>query len=121
MTRTAAIWLVLVLALGIGSYPMKYEVQRAEHRLEAINRDILRDQETIHALRAEWSYLNQPARLERLAMGLLSLETARADQVKSIDQLPLRADESPPLEVAPALPPLAEPRRPTLASARTTQ
>ena len=64
---TLAFWIGLVCALGYGVFQVKYEVQEMESRIVQLNRGIVGDQQAIHVLRAEWSYLNQPSRLEALA------------------------------------------------------
>ena len=46
--------------------------------------------EAVHVLKAEWSYLNQPARLEDLGRRLLNLEPVKATQTISIEDIPFR-------------------------------
>jgi hypothetical protein len=55
-----------------------------------VNRDILREQETIHLLHAEWSYLNEPTRLAELTHRHLALAPLAASQMVRIEDLPLR-------------------------------
>jgi hypothetical protein len=65
-------------------------VQSLEEELTQANRDILREQETIHLLGAEWSYLNDPARLADLTRRHLTLAPLSAGQMIRIEDLPLR-------------------------------
>jgi hypothetical protein len=119
---TLAFWIGLVSALGYGVFEVKYEVQEMESRLVHLNRSIVGDQQAIHILRAEWSYLNHPARLEALARRHLSLTSIGASQVGRIEDVPLRSEAMP----APAPPPLARhspagtPVRPVVGAAYTT-
>ncbi|MGE0716452.1 MAG: hypothetical protein AB7P02_13505 [Alphaproteobacteria bacterium] len=123
MIRIAlAFWLGLVSALGYGVFQVKYEVQEMESRLVHLNRAILDDQQAIHVLKAEWSFLNQPARLEQFARRHLDLAPIGAGQLGRIEDIPLRPEFAPP----PASPPLARspapaPTRPMVGAAYTTQ
>jgi hypothetical protein len=71
-------------------FHVSYRVQSLEDELAQVNRDILRQQETIHVLRAEWSYLNEPSRLAELNRRHLTLAPLSADQMMRIEDLPLR-------------------------------
>lgn len=90
--RSTLVAIVLMLAIGIGLYQLKHEVQLLEGRLADVNRDILADQEAIHVLDAEWTYLNRPWRLEALAQRHLELAPLAAAQVVTFDQLPSRLE-----------------------------
>jgi len=103
ISRAALLWMLLALGAGLGLFVVKYEVQAMEERLVAINRQTVEDIESLRVLKAEWSYLNQPARLERLARRLLDLKPVAADQSVSIAQIPMRPeiggdDAAPPAE-----------------------
>jgi hypothetical protein len=90
MARVFLVWLVLASCIGWSVYQMKYEVQRLEDRLARVNRQILADQESIQVLKAEWSYLNQPARLQALASRFLQLEPVQGRQMVTLANLPTR-------------------------------
>ena len=90
MARVFLVWLVLASCIGWSVYQMKYEVQRLEDRLARVNRQILADQESIQVLKAEWSYLNQPARLQDLASRFLQLEPVQGRQMVTLASLPAR-------------------------------
>ena len=88
--RGTVVWLSLAIAAGVGLFHVSYRVQSLEDELAHVNRDILRQQETIHVLRAEWSYLNEPSRLAELNRRHLTLKPLSADQMMRIEDLPLR-------------------------------
>ncbi len=88
--RAAVLWLALAVAAGVGLFHVSYRVQSLEEALTQVNRDILRERETIQVLRAEWSYLNEPSRLAELSRRHLTLAPLLADQMVRIDDLPLR-------------------------------
>ncbi len=82
-------WLVLVAAAAYAMFHVGFEVERLESRLATLEVKTAEERETMHVLRAEWSYLNRPARLARLSEELLPhLRPPAADQVRSLDQLP---------------------------------
>ncbi|MFV1852310.1 MAG: hypothetical protein ACMZ66_16600 [Thalassospira sp.] len=93
MTRAVTILgLFLTILIGGGTYWVSHEVERLEKRYAEIQSDILAEQESIHVLEAEWSYLNNPARIERLSQEYLSLDQIKVLQMASIDDLPEDAD-----------------------------
>ncbi|SCA57417.1 conserved hypothetical protein [Candidatus Terasakiella magnetica] len=86
MTRlTIALTVVLAIVLSIGVFRITYQVDALEKELRALNKEILQEQETIHILKAEWSYLNDPSRLEDLAKRYLGLEEMRGEQLINMD------------------------------------
>jgi len=96
MQRATWLWLAFVLGLGFALFQLKYQVQGLEEKLTRINREILQNEETIHVLKAEWSYLNQPERIEALARKYLSLRPLAGKQYGTFDDLPMRQNLAPP-------------------------
>jgi len=90
MQRGTIVWMLLAIAAGIGLFLLKYEVAEMEDRLAEINRRTLVNLESVHVLKAEWSYLNRPERLETLGRDLLSLEPVKPQQTLDIADIPLR-------------------------------
>ncbi len=88
--RSTFLWLTLVIIVGFGLFHVKYEVQALEEELAGLNAAILKEQQQIHVLRAEWSYLNTPARLEELAARHLDLRPVETAQIGSLSSLPWR-------------------------------
>ncbi len=82
---------VLAVAMGAASIVIGTEVHDLEDRLAGIHRDIAREQEALHVLRAEWSYLNRPERLEDLARRHLDLRVPAAEQTMRVSDLPFAA------------------------------
>jgi hypothetical protein len=87
---TTLIWLALASLAGIGLFHVKYRVQSLEKDLGQINRQILRDQEAIHVLGAEWSLLNEPARIADMSRRHLELTPFTAAQLARFSDLPDR-------------------------------
>jgi hypothetical protein len=111
MPRVFLVWLVLASCIGWAVYQLKYEVVQLEKRLEKVNRQILSDQEAIQILKAEWSYLNQPAHLQESAEKFLKLEPVLIKQMATMTQLATRRDGGMPL-IPPTPPAAAAPAKP---------
>jgi len=92
ISRATVIWMLLAIAAGACLFVLKYEVKSMEEELARINRDTLANLEAVHVLKAEWSYLNRPSRLEDLGRRLLALEPADVAQSTTIDDIPMRLD-----------------------------
>lgn len=109
MIRPSTIfWICMAGCVGYGLYQLKHQVQALEDDLFRANRAILAEQEAIHVLHAEWSYMNQPARLQALASRHLDLQPTKPGQLGSLASLPpLPGTDAPPLLAASPPAPLA--------------
>ena len=87
------IWLIAIVVGALGLFHVKYQVQRLEAELDLAQRSILHRQEAIHILKAEWSYLNRPARLSDLAERHLGLAPLDSSRLVRIDDLPQRSEQ----------------------------
>lgn len=94
-------WIGLAIVAGYATIEFKYDVQALERELTQLDAKILRHQEAIHVLNAEWAYLNEPARLERLSRSYLDLSPLRGSQIVDLASLPGRGTG----EAEPVLPP----------------
>ncbi len=126
MIRRAIVMILCLMAsaLGIGLFLVKHEVKSQESYLAQLNRDILRGQEAIHVLNAEWSYLNDPVRLRVLAEKHLGLTVVKPTQIATLDTLggKLRGDipSAPSVMIAKAPTPAVQPgERTQVANAQT--
>lgn len=88
---TTLILFALSIVAGGVLFGVAFEVSALEDRLIVLNEEITRDRDAIHVLRAEWSYLNQPERLEGLSRRYLELQPLEGDQFSVFAALPLRA------------------------------
>ena len=87
---TASLSISLIFLLAFSSLIMKNKVQELEKELNAINRDIQDDIKSIHVLKAEWSHLNNPSRLRKLASKHISLNQIQAEQIINYSALPFQ-------------------------------
>ena len=94
MIRAAtALWIALAGAVGFGLFQLKHQVHALDEELMRLNRQIAAEHQTIHVLKAEWSYFNQPQRLEALAQRHLGLTPMKPQQLTRIAELPPRPAE----------------------------
>ena len=90
MMRGATIlWAVLAVIAGTSVFLLKYEVQTQEERLRELRKDVVEAEESIHVLKAEWSYLNEPLRLREQAERHLGLKPIQPKQIATIGSLPM--------------------------------
>ncbi len=105
MIRTlTVVWSLFALLVGSTIFVLKDEVKDQEARLRGLHQTILSQQESIHVLRAEWSYLNRPDQLAEQAGESLALVPLTAKQIRTFDSLPEPSDDPMPFELdAPSL------------------
>ena len=97
-TLAAFVWVLMVIATGYTLFHITFQVEALEQQLSALNREILQEQETIHVLKAEWSYLNQPERVKALTEKFLpEMGDMSQPQMLRISELPEKP-EMPPVE-----------------------
>jgi hypothetical protein len=99
---TTLLWMGLAGAVGFGLFQLKHEVQALEDEMFRLNRAIVGEQQSIHVLRAEWSYINQPQRLQTLAARHLDLQPMKPAQLGGLADLPMRGEEPVAVVKAPA-------------------
>ena len=87
MRQTTILTLLLAAVMSVALFYLKYEVTDLEQELDVLNRAIVTDQEGIHVLKAEWSHLNDVARIKDLASRYLEMKPTEPTQIKSIEDL----------------------------------
>ena len=93
MIRRSTIFTPLVaIALGFGLFRLTYEVQTLEGELARVNRAVVAEREAAHVLRAEWSYMNEPTRLEALTKKHLCLRATQDGRIRTVAEIPARPD-----------------------------
>ena len=98
MFRTSDIVLIAVMVSAAAfTYKTKHEAENRLAEVRKIEQQIKLERETIDVLKADWSLLTQPGRLQRLAetyQNELQLQPVEARQIIGIDELPAK-----PLEI----------------------
>jgi cell division protein FtsL len=97
--------MVVLAALFLAAadvYKIKYESTLQAEKVAKLRGEIRREQDTIANLRAEWSKLDRPDRIQELAQRHLTLRAAEIVSYDPLDRLPER-----PIPIVP--PGLADP------------
>jgi cell division protein FtsL len=81
-------------------YKIKYESTQRAEQVAKLRAEIRREHDAIAALRAEWSRLDNPARIQELAKRHLTLRPIEQRQFDRLDQLPERPPELVPPSVS---------------------
>ena len=70
-----------VVALAFVIYEQKYQSEALVIRVAELKQSIKAERDAVAVLRAEWSHLNRPERIERLARKHLGLQPLKAKQL----------------------------------------
>lgn len=103
MRRGGVFWVAMAVAAAVAAFVVKYEVRAQEELLASLESDLVQSQETIHVLKAEWSYLNRPERLTELAQRYLDLVPMGPAQMTTMIDVPYRPDVIPGYVLTPNL------------------
>ena len=87
MRRYAFFLFSVVMLMGFGLFQLKYHVVQLEEKLVMTEKKIAERKEAIHVLKAEWSHLNDPQRLQRLANTHLQMSPIQSFQLISLQDL----------------------------------
>ncbi len=91
--------LIVLAALVLAAadvYKIKYESTLQAERVVRLRNEIRREQDAIATLRAEWSKLDRPERVQQLAQRHLALKPVETSQFDMLDRLPPK-----PVEIVP--------------------
>lgn len=80
--------IALIMAAAFGLYMVKYRVQAIQAEITALNRQIEDERENLHVAAAEWAYLNQPERVQRLAEKYLAMQPMAIRQMADASTVP---------------------------------
>ncbi|GAA0774214.1 hypothetical protein E1180_13685 [Roseibium denhamense] len=94
MVRTLNILFILAVVIGAATvYDMKLAAEKSAERVADLQRQIEEERDAIRHLKAEWSLLNKPERLQNLVErynDYLQLEALEPKQIVTLDDLPSR-------------------------------
>jgi hypothetical protein len=97
MFRTSDIVLIAVMVSAAAfTYKTKHEAEDQLATVRKIEAQIRFEEDSIDLLKADWSLLTQPSRLQKLAeiySAELELQPVEAHQIVGLDELPLRPVE----------------------------
>jgi cell division protein FtsL len=95
--------IVVLVALVLAAadvYKIKYESTLEAERVAKLRGELRREQDAIANLRAEWSKLDRPDRLQELAQRHLTLKPIDVRQFDGLDKLPERPAQLVPPDTA---------------------
>ena len=87
MQRSTILFFLLSLLVGFVLFKVKYEVVEVEQKLAKTLEQIKIEEENIHILKAEWSHLNEPQRLQKLAEKFLDIRPMKITQLAATSQV----------------------------------
>jgi cell division protein FtsL len=83
LSLSAAVFMAVLL------FWTSQDVQKKEHVLSGLKRELAHEKEAVSVLNVEWDYLNRPQRLEKMAREQLDMELPTSGGVVvSIDDIP---------------------------------
>lgn len=87
---------ILLMAAGLAMLVhIKHKVQHLQSDLVELERQVHREEDAIHVLQAEWSYLTTPERLRQLSEKYLSVDTIQVAQVRgSMENMIMLAEKA---------------------------
>lgn len=75
------ITLFLICISAFSLFQIKFKVQNLYREVAELKKQLEHEKNSIHVLKAEWAYLNQPERLQRFAEKFLNLSEVKPDQI----------------------------------------
>lgn len=88
--QATVLCLLLAVALAVVLLTVTHRVQGLEEELGSLRSGIVAEQEKIHVLQAEFSFLAEPERLRRLAsthLGLVPVEPGQLASFATLDEM----------------------------------
>jgi hypothetical protein len=99
--------LLLAMIVGAGiTYDMKHHAEEAANKIVRLQAGIAAEKDKISMLRAEWSMLVQPSRLQNVVTRYadhFDLQPFSADQIASISDIPEKPVDAKPTDMRKAL------------------
>lgn len=104
MRKTTLLWLALAAFCGTVLFHTSQRVHDEREKIASLETSINKEEESLRVLNAEWSYLNQPARLEKLSKTYLNMAPLKGSQFIKVEDIPLRSAMPEVAEAATAAP-----------------
>jgi hypothetical protein len=79
------ILIAIIMSIGVSLFSLKQSVIELESNYKSIQNEIMKNEESLHVLKAEWSYLNDPRRIQQLSEKYLpKLHGIKPEQIQSL-------------------------------------
>lgn len=119
MRKSALVWIALAVISGAALFHTSQKVTDGRTKLDTIIARTAKENEALRVLEAEWAYLNQPGKLEKLVKHYLDLTPLKGKQFGKVEDFTARTEEAvasalpaPEAEKAPVKTPAAMPQKP---------
>lgn len=86
--------LALTIMICFGLYRVTHAAQERESELKRVEAEIGAEQRAIDVLKAEWTHLSQPAKVQAMAARYLNLQPMKATQIAYLNEIPMRPEGS---------------------------
>ena len=93
MARLTFFIFFLAVVMGLLLFSIKHKIQHQEKYLKQIQQHIHQTREAIHVLKAEWAYLNEPLRLQKLVLKYTLLQPLQPLQIIRWETIPFKRKE----------------------------
>ena len=87
MKLVSLVFVAFSILLGVVLFQVKYRVAFLEAQLQTIEKKIIDHRETVKVYQAEWSYLTQPERVQKLSNQFLPLKPLLHNQVVGLEDV----------------------------------
>jgi cell division protein FtsL len=87
ISRSVLFGMLMTTCVAVALFQLKHKVNEQERELARIHSKIYSTEESIHILQAEWSYLNEPGRLQALAEKHLKLMPSDTIQLVAYENI----------------------------------
>jgi cell division protein FtsL len=94
MGRSRLFLMIAAFCVGLGLFKIKYQVMALEKSHKDVVKAVSDTKETIHVLKAELTHLNDPERLQKLAINHLGFASIKPHQIVDINELPKKSSSS---------------------------
>ena len=91
MRLSMAVQSLVLIIIGCGVYTVANQYQMIEKQVNTLDEQSEQEHENIRVLQAEWAFLTNPTRLEKIAGEHFQLESMDGTQMVALNTLPLRA------------------------------
>lgn len=81
------LWMLAVAVAAFGLYMVKYRVQAVQAEIAQVTRQLEEEREGLNVSAAEWAYLTQPGRIQRLSEKYLRMQPAKTGQMAGMEAL----------------------------------
>lgn len=86
--------LALTVMICFGLYRVTHAAQERESDLKRVEAQIGEQLRAIDVLKAEWTHLSQPAKMQAMAARYLNLQPMKATQIAYLSDIPMRPEGS---------------------------